>query len=284
MLVYTKNEKNSVLAYPQRKVFSFCNIHRMVYKLAAVYFSCKTGSFYTSTSNIVRKLNVNMFKELDTSSRKLSEEISTYAFAHSTEFATCVVSETMTTENFTQRLTGEFRSRCMSLVTDKLHITTQKWFSLVFTSSYGDLIVPVTGGIDKTEEISYRRQSSVRTASVESIAVNKFFCNVIHKPELSGAGNTLKSWFNCNHLPIDGACSRLYSKFDRKLDQTFIRFDVVTQLEMKNAISDFSDLFFDFKYDTRNISFFFILYTLLLWYMSRQKTNVMKRYKQPAVY
>ena len=170
----------------------------------------------------------------------------------------------------------------MSLVTDKLNITSRKWLSVVFSSSYGDLIIP---HVDKTEEISYRRQSSVRTASVESIAVNKFFCNVIHKPELSsGTANTLNSWFNCNHLPIDGTCSRLYSKFDRKLDQTFIRFDVVTQLEMKNAVSDFSDTFFDFKYDTRNISIFFILYTLLLWYMSRRRTNAIKRYKQPAVY
>ena len=282
MLECTKNDKNSVLAYPRRKVFNFWNIHRIMYKVAAVYFSCKTGGFYTSTSNIVRKLNMNMFKELDTSSRKLSDEISTYAFEHSTEFATCVVSETMTTENFTQRLIGEFRSRCMSLVTDKLHITSVKWLSVVFTSSYDDLIVPHA---EKTEEISYRRQSSVRTASVESIALNKFFCNVIHKPELSsGSSNTLKSWFNCNHLPIDGTCSRLYSKFDRKLDQTFIRFDVVTQLEMKNAISDFSDTFFDFKYDMRNISLFLLLYTLVIWCMSRRRTNIIKRYRQPAVY
>ena len=224
-----------------------------------------------------------MFRELDTSSRKLGEEISTYAFDHSTEFATCVVSETMTTENFTQRLIGEFRSRCMSLVTDKLHTTSRKWMGVVFSSSYGDLVIPgAAGGFDKTEEISYRRQSSVRTASVESVAVNKFFCNVIHKPELSGATNTLKSWFNCNHLPIDGACSRLYSKFDRKLDQTFIRFDVVTQLEMKNAISDFSDTFFDFKYDTRNISLFLLLYTLVIWCMSRRRTNGIKRLKQPV--
>lgn len=282
MHVCTKNDKNSVVVYPQRKVFSFWNIHWMVYKAAAVYFSCKTGGFYTSTRNIVRKLNMNMFRELDTSSRKLSDEISTYAFEHSTEFATCVVSETMTTENFTQRLIGEFRSRCMSLVTDKLHITSRKWFSVVFSSSYGDLVVPGAGRVDKTEEISYRRQSSVRTASVESIVVNKFFCNVIHKPELSGATSTLKSWFNCNHLPIDGTCSRLYSKFDRKLDQTFIRFDVVTQLEMKNAISDFSDTFFDFKYDTRNISLFLLLYTLVIWCMSRRRTKGFKRLKQPV--
>lgn len=282
-MLLLKNEKNLVVVDPQRKVFSFWNIHRMVYKVAVVYFSCKTGGFYTSVGNIARKLNMNMFRELDTSSRKLSEEISTYAFEHSTEFATCVVSETMTTEHFTQRLIGEFRSRCMSLLTDKLHMTSQKWFYVAFNSSYGNLIVPGIAGIDKTEEISYNRQSSIRTASVESIAVNKFFCNVIHKPELSsGTANTLKSWFNCNHLPIDGACSRLYSKFDRKLDQTFIRFDVVTQLEMKNAISDFSDTFFDFKYDTRNISIFFIIYTLLLWYMSRRRTNGVKRLKQPV--
>jgi len=274
MHVCTKNDKNPVVVYPQRRVFSFWNIHWMVFKAAVVYFSCKTTGFYNSTINIVRKLNMNMFKELDTSSRKLSEEISTYAFEHSTEFATCVVSETITTEHFTQRLIGEFRSRSMSLLTDKLRMTSTKWFSVLFTSY----------GINQIEEISFYRQSSVRTASVESIAVNKFLCNIIHKPELSASTNTLKSWFNCNHLPIDGTCSRLYSKFDRKLDQTFIRFDIVTQLEIKNAISDFSDTFFDFKYDTRNLSLFFILYTLIMWYMSRRRKNVIKRLKQPAVY
>lgn len=278
MLVYwIKEKKGSVVVCPQRKIFSFWNIHRMVYKVVAVYFSCKTGGFYTSTSNIVRKLNTNMFKELDTSSRKLSDDISMYAFEHSTEFATCVVTETMTTDSFTQRLIGEFRSRCLSLLTDKLHITSQKWFTVLFSSSYSDLIVP-TASLYKAEEISYTRQPSVRTASVESIAVNKFICNVMHKPKISAATDTLKSWFRCDHLPVDGTCSRLYSKFDRKLDQTFIRFDVVTQLEIKNAISDFSDTFFDFKYDTRNILLFLVTYTLLIWYMlRRRRTNATTR-------
>ena len=128
------------------------------------------------------------------------------------------------------------------MINDSIPHNFQRWFLVLCRSIIGNVRRPVVHSSDTTAFVLYHViPDHVRTRPIEIVTVNRFLCNMMPRFDAD--------YLACDDLSIEGVCPRLFSKMERTVEQSFIKFDVVSQLEMRNYVADIRDVMIDFYCD-----------------------------------
>ena len=208
--------------------------------------------------------------ELESTISKLFQEITSISLNHGNEFITCTfLSGSLTFEDLIRFWINEFRSNCSMLINEIIPHNIQRWILVLYRSILGNVKRPVVHSSDTTAFVLYHViPDHVQTRPIEIVTVNRFLCNLMPRFD--------SDYLACDDLSIEGVCPRLFSKMERTVEQSFIKFDVVSQLEMRNYVADIRDVMIDFYLDLR-LPFFIIIFYFLGLVFTRYFTQ--RRYK-----
>lgn len=227
-------------------------------KVVTFYYLFKVQQLYWSIASITAKFRRCMFMELESTISKLFQEITSISLNHGNEFITCTfLSGSLTFEDLIRFWINEFRSKCSVLINDIIPNNFQRWILVLYRSILGNVKRPVVHSSDTTAFVLYHViPDHVQTRPIEIVTVNRFLCNMMPRFD--------SDYLACDDLSIEGVCPRLFSKMERTVEQSFIKFDVVSQLEMRNYVADIRDVMIDFYLDLR-LPFFIIVVYILGW-------------------
>jgi len=209
--------------------------------------------------------------ELESTISKLFQEITSISLNNGNEFITCTfLSGSITFEDLIRFWINEFRTKCSVLINDSIPHNFQRWILVLYRSILGNVKRPVIHSSDTTAFVLYHViPDHVHTRSIELVTVNRFLCNMMPRFDAD--------YLACDDLSIEGVCPRLFSKMERTVEQSFIKFDVVSQLEMRNYVADIRDVMIDFYYDLRLPFLVFTLYVFITFfgrYFIRRRNQV----------
>lgn len=227
-------------------------------KVVTFYYLFKVQQLYWSIASITAKFRRCMFMELESTISKLFQEITSISLNHGNEFITCTfLSGSLTFEDLIRFWINEFRSKCSVLINEIIPNNFQRWILVLYRSILGNVKRPVVHSSDTTAFVLYHViPDHVQTRPIEIVTVNRFLCNMMPRFD--------SDYLACDDLSIEGVCPRLFSKMERTVEQSFIKFDVVSQLEMRNYVADIRDVMIDFYLDLR-LPFFIIVVYILGW-------------------
>jgi hypothetical protein len=224
-------------------------------KVICLYYFFKVHQLYSSIYSTTAKFRRSMFMELESTISKLFQEITSISLHNGNEFITCTfLSGSITFEDLIRFWINEFRSKCSLLINDSIPHNLKKWILVLYRSIIGNVKRPVVHSSDTTAFVLYHViPDHVQTRPIEIVTVNRFLCNMMPRFDAD--------YLACDDLSIEGVCPRLFSKMERTVEQSFIKFDVVSQLEMRNYVADIRDVMIDFYGD---LYFPFLVFT---WYV-----------------
>jgi len=240
-------------------------------KVIFCYYFFKVHQLYSSIYSTTSKFRRSMFMELESTISKLFQEITSISLNNGNEFITCTfLSGSITFEDLIRFWINEFRTKCSVLINDSVPHNFQRWILVLYRSVLGNVKRPVIHSSDTTAFVLYHViPDHVHTRSIELVTVNRFLCNMMPRFDAD--------YLACDDLSIEGVCPRLFSKMERTVEQSFIKFDVVSQLEMRNYVADIRDVMIDFYYDLRLPFLVFTLYVFITFfgrYFIRRRNQV----------
>lgn len=225
-------------------------------KIILFYYLFKVQQLYSSILSVTSKFRRSMFMEMESMISKLFQEITSISLNHGNEFITCTfLSGSLTFEDLIRFWINEFRAKCSELINDIIPHNINRWILVLYRSVIGNVKRPVLHSTDTTAFVLYHViPDHVQTRPIEIVTMNRFLCNMMPRFD--------SDYLACDDLSIEGVCPRLFSKMERTVEQSFIKFDVVSQLEMRNYVADIRDVMIDFYFDLRLPVFVIMCYIL----------------------
>lgn len=245
-------------------------------KIIVFYYFFKVQQLYTLIASTTLKFRRCLFTELESTISKLFHEISSISFTNGNEFMTCTfVSGSFTFEDLIRLWINGFRTKCSMMINDIIPHNMYRWFPVLYRSIIGNVKRPIIQSSETTAFVLYHViPDHVQTRPIEVVTINRFLCNMM--PHFDS------DYLACDDLSVEGVCPRLFSKMERTVEQSFVKFDLVSQLEMRNYIADIRDVMIDFYYDLRLpfiLFFTFVLFTKCVLYQKQINNNFLLEYR-----